>query len=76
LNRVSQSIPESVSVDVSRLVISPETVLISGHTDGFKAVDEIKSRLEKIEFFKKVTISSANIGRSGKEVRFQLKAEL
>ena len=76
LNRISQSISESVSVDVSRLVISPETVLISGNTDGFKAVDEIKSRLERIDFFKKVTISSANIDRSGKEVRFQLKAEL
>ena len=76
LNRISQSIPVSVPIDVSRLVISAETVLISGKTDGFKAVDEIKNQLEKIDFFKKVTISSANIDRSGKEVRFQLKAEL
>ncbi len=76
LNRISQSLPESVPIDVSRLVISAETVLISGNTDDFKAVDEIKSRLEKIDFFKKVTISSANIDRSGKKVRFQLKAEL
>ena len=76
LNRISQSIPASVPIDVSRLVISAETVLISGNTDGFKAVDEIKNRLEKIDFFKKVTINSANIDRSGKEVRFQLKAQL
>jgi hypothetical protein len=39
-------------------------------------VDDIKSKLEQIDFFKKVTINSANIDRSGKEVRFQLKAEM
>jgi hypothetical protein len=39
-------------------------------------VDDIKNRLEQIEYFKKVTISSSNTDRSGKEVRFQLKVEL
>ena len=76
LNSISQRIPDSIKVDVNRLVISPETVLISGNTDDFKSVDDIKSRLEKIDFFKKVTISSSNLDRSGKEIRFQLKVEL
>ena len=75
LNGISKSIPKSIIVDVTRLVVSPDNVLISGNTDTFNSVDDIKSRLEKIEFFKKVTISSANTDRSGKEVRFQLKAE-
>ncbi len=76
LNRISQNIPESVKVDVTRMVISPENVLISGNTDDFKSVDDIKSNLEKIDLFKKVTINSTNLDRSGKEVRFQLKVEL
>jgi general secretion pathway protein L len=76
LNSISKSIPESIVVDISRMVISPDTVLISGNTDTFNSVDDIKIKLEQIDFFKKVTISSANIDRSGKEVRFQLKVEL
>jgi hypothetical protein len=39
-------------------------------------VDTIKSRLEQIQEFEKVSISSANIDRSGQEVQFMLKVEL
>ncbi len=76
LNSISKRIPDSIKVDVTRMVISPETVLISGSTDDFPTVDEIKSKLEQVEFFKKVTISSTNLDRSGNEVRFVLKVEL
>lgn len=76
LNSISKSIPDSISIDVTRMVISPDTVLISGNTDTYNSVDDIKSKLEQIDYFKKVTINSSNIDRSGKEVRFQLKVEL
>ena len=76
LNNISKRIPKEITVDITRLVIGPQTVLISGNTAGFDSVDNIKGRLEQIDFFKKVTISSANMDRSGKEVRFMLKAEL
>ncbi len=76
LNAISGSIPETITVDVTRMVISPETVLISGTTDTFNSVEDIKSNLEQIDFFKRVTISSTNKDRSGKEIRFQLKVEL
>jgi general secretion pathway protein L len=76
LESISKSIPQSIALDVTRMVVSPDTVLISGSTDTFKSVDDIKNRLEQIEYFKKVTISSSNTDRSGKEVRFQLKVEL
>ena len=76
LNSVSASIPESIAVDVTRMVISPDTVIISGNTDEYNSVDEIKTSLEQIDSFKKVTITSSNTDRSGKEVRFQLKVEL
>ena len=76
LNAISRSIPATITVDVTRMVISPETVLISGNTDTFNSVQDIKSNLEQVEFFKRVTISSTNKERSGKEIRFQLKVEL
>jgi type II secretion system protein L len=73
LNSISEKIPNNIKVDLTRLVIQPENVLISGTTDTFNSVDDIKSRLEQIQYFEKVTISSANIDRSGNEVRFMLK---
>ena len=76
LNSISEKIPSNIKVDLTRLIIQPENVTISGTTDNFNSVDDIKSRLEQIQFFEKVTISSANVDRSGKEVRFMLKAEL
>ena len=76
LNSISQSVPNSIKVDVTRMVISPENVLISGNTDGFKSVDDIKGNLEQVSYFKKVTITSSNLNRSDKGVRFQLKVEL
>ncbi len=75
LNSISEKIPETITVNFTRLVIQPENVLISGTTDTFNSVDDIKSRLEQIPYFQKVTISSANIDRSGNEVQFMLKVE-
>jgi type II secretory pathway component PulL len=76
LNAISRSIPETTTVDVTRMVISAETVLISGSTDTFNSVEDIKSKLEQVDVFKKVTISSTSKDRSGKAIRFQLKVEL
>jgi outer membrane translocation and assembly module TamA len=39
-------------------------------------VEDIKSRLEKGELFKQVTIASADMDKSGKKVRFKLKIDL
>lgn len=76
INNISEKIPANITVNLNRLVIQPENVLISGTTDTYDAVDAIKSRLEQIQPFKKVSISSANIDRSGKEVQFMLKVDL
>ena len=76
LNAISQSIPASITVDVTRMVISDETVLISGNTDTFNSVEELKRKLEQVDFFKKVTISSTSKDRTGKSIRFQLNVEL
>jgi general secretion pathway protein L len=76
LNSISEKIPDNITVNLARLVIQPDNVIISGTTDTYNSVDNIKNRLEQIQYFKKVTISSSNIDRSGNEVRFMLKLEL
>lgn len=76
LNNISEKIPADITVNLNRLVIQPDNVLISGTTDAYDSVDTIKSRLEQIQEFEKVSISSANIDRSGQEVQFMLKVEL
>ena len=76
LNSISEKIPDNITVNLTRLVIQPDNVLISGTTDTYNSVDNIKSRLEQIQHFEKVTISSSNIDRAGNEVRFMLKLDL
>jgi Tfp pilus assembly protein PilN len=76
LNSISEKIPDNITVNLNRLVIQPDNVILSGTTDTYNSVDAIKSRLEQTPYFEKVTISSSNIDRSGNEVRFILKLEL
>jgi general secretion pathway protein L len=76
LNTLSKSIPKDVDVILTRLVMGSEGVVVSGDTDTFNSVDNIKSRLEQSGLFKTITISSANIDKSDKRVHFNLKLTL
>lgn len=75
LNALSQGIPASVDVQISRMVVGVDNVVLSGDTDTFNTVDDIKVRLEGANVFKSVTISSADLEKSGKRVRFKLKLD-
>jgi general secretion pathway protein L len=75
LKDISQRVPKSTDINVTRLVIDPDTVRISGDTDTFNAVDTIKNRLEPSTYFSAVTIASANLDRTGKRVQFEIKLE-
>ncbi len=76
LHDISELIPKNSDVELARIVIGPGSVLISGTTDTFNAVNNIQLRLEKSELFKTVTINSANIEKSGNRVNFKLKIQL
>jgi len=76
LLQISQSIPENIDVVLSRMTIGADEVTVSGETTDFNTVDDIKSRLEKSEMFKQITIASANMDKSGKKVLFKLKIDL
>ena len=76
LNEISKRIPQTIDVEFTRLVIGPGSLLVTGNTDTFNTVDDIKGRLGEIPIFKTVKINSANINRSDNRVRFKLKADL
>lgn len=75
LKDISERIPKSLDVHVTNMVIDPETVRISGETDTFNTVDSVKNGLEPSDFFGIVTISSANLDRTGKRVKFEIKLQ-
>jgi hypothetical protein len=75
LLQISKLLPDSIDVIVNRFVVGDDSVTISGETAGFNIVDDIKSRLEQSNFFREVTIASANMDKAGKKVRFKLKIE-
>lgn len=76
LFQLSQLIPKDLDVILNRLVFSGEELTVSGDAAGFDTVDDIKSRLEKSELFKQVTITSANMDKSDNKIRFKLKIDL
>ena len=76
LNQISKKMPKSVDVEVIQLVIGPDGVQISGDTDSFNSVDEMKSSLETVSMFSGVKINSATIDKATKRIRFKLKITL
>jgi general secretion pathway protein L len=73
LRDISLRVPGSLDVKVLSMVIDPDTVQIKGETDTFNTVDNIKKGLEPSPYFNEVTISSANLDRSGKRVQFEMR---
>ena len=76
LYALSTLIPAATDIELTQLLIGPDSVLLSGSTDTFNTVDDIKNRLEGQAGFKGVTISSATMEKSDNRIRFKLKVQL
>jgi general secretion pathway protein L len=76
LYNLSQDIPASLDVRFSKLVVGDQSILISGTTDSFNSVNEMKGRLEKNSLFKIVKINSADMEQTEKRVRFKIQIQL
>ncbi|WP_136806698.1 PilN domain-containing protein [Desulfosediminicola flagellatus] len=76
LSELSSRIPENLPIVITRLVADQDDIRIKAETKDFNTVDNVKKELEKSEYFKSVTISSANLAPKGGEVRFELKLAL
>jgi len=75
LNDISKSIDQSVNVELERLVLGSDDLKISGSADTYATVDAMKTRLEKISYFKTVVITSTTGDQNDKVVRFKLTIE-
>ena len=77
---ISARIPAAVSVQVGRLSIDQESVLMKGTTDTFNAVEAIKSSLAGSSRFSEVKIVSATAdkgkSKNGGFIRFELQLQL
>jgi general secretion pathway protein L len=75
LREISQRVPKSLDVQVSQMVIDLEAVRVSGKTDTFNTVDNLKNSLEASTYFSAATISSANLDRTGNQVQFEIRLQ-
>ena len=77
---ISSRIPPSVALQVGRLAIDRETVLVKGTTDTFNAVQAIKNGLSGSALLREVKIVSATAdkdkGEQGGQIRFELQLQL
>ena len=76
---ISARIPASVALQVSRLAIDREMVLVKGSTDTFNAVQAIRNGLSASALFSEVKIVSATAdkekGEQGGQIRFELQLQ-
>lgn len=76
LTELSARIPAKFSVKVVRMVADMNTIRLKAVTGDFNTVDNVQKELGKSQYFKDVTISSANQSIQGDKVNFELKLEL
>jgi general secretion pathway protein L len=72
---ISGRIPESIKLEVSRLVIDQEAVRMKGTTDTFNNVNIIQGNLRKSPLFEDVNIVSAAADKDSKKIRFELRMQ-
>ena len=75
LNDISSRIPAELELQVNRMVVDQEGIQIRGTTDTFNTVDAIKKGLESSQMYGNVIIASANLDKTGKGVRFEIKMD-
>jgi general secretion pathway protein L len=74
---ISSRIPENVPLELVRFIYENNGIQLTGHTDSFNFVEEIKRRLEGTNGgFSQVTIVSANLDNTGNRVQFHLDIKI
>jgi general secretion pathway protein L len=76
LNEMSRSIPAGLDVEITRWVRGDVDIIITGNTDTFQTVDEIKGSLENSSLWQVITIASANMNNTTNRIEFRLKIDL
>lgn len=75
VNDISQALPEGLDIEFDRFVLGSEDLKISGNTDTFATVEDMKTRLARIDYFSSVVITSTTGDQGGNKVNFKLKID-
>lgn len=73
---LSEKIPASTHMEISRFLFNKGRLVLSGLTDNFNNVDKIKNKLESSDLFQTVSISSAAADKKGDMVNFKFIIEI
>jgi Tfp pilus assembly protein PilN len=72
LRELAVHTPQGVQVKITDLTISTEGINISGETQSFDGVDNLKKAYASSPYFDEINVSQARAGTSGKGVEFKL----
>jgi len=76
LTVLSESIPPSIDIEISKLVLNQTNLIITGVTNTYNTVDKLKEKIETAELFKNVLIKNASINSKSGNVLFNLVIQL
>ncbi|MCF8055898.1 MAG: PilN domain-containing protein [Desulfocapsa sp.] len=75
LRELSSHIPESLDVRLTRLIYESKGLRITGLTDSFNTVENVKNNLQKSQDFANVVISSTKQDLKNNKINFELRIE-
>lgn len=76
MGELSRRISPSIDMETARFLFNNGRLLLSGSTDNFNNVDNIKSKIESSDLFEKVSITSAAADKKGNRVNFKFIIEM
>ena len=68
---LSSRIPDTIDVEISRLVWNEGRMVLSGNTDTYDSVDKMKTAIEASPWFTDVKISNAAADKTDNRIRFK-----
>jgi general secretion pathway protein L len=76
LRELSVRLPQNLPVKITDLTISTEGISISGETQSFDGVDNLKKAFAASPYFDEIKVSQARAGATGKGIEFKLAITL
>jgi general secretion pathway protein L len=76
MGELSKKIAPSTDMEISSFFFNEGRLVLSGSTNNFNTVDNIKSSIESSDWFKRVSISSAAADKQGDRVNFKFIMEM
>jgi general secretion pathway protein L len=76
MDHISRRIPSSMDVELTRLVYTSVQLSLSGNTDSYNTVNQMKTGMEGDTLFSKVKIAAATVDKKDGKIQFTLKVGL